>query len=525
LDTVFGLKHSLLGHTRFIGPILSKSWAKTLKSEEKIYKKYLSVPTLRGQFVVETIFMLHPISIVIPLYRENQVLRYLRHVDKLGASEVLLVDASENTTQIEPRSFRTKIRVIQSPPCRGIQLNLGAHLAKEENLFFLHADSLPPENALELCMETLQSHHGRVLGAFRFKLNKPNLRFQLLEWLTHIRCSLFHLPFGDQGFFTTKSHLKDLGWFLPVKMMEDFELARRAANYGAVKIRSEKIITSTRKWDKKGFWKVVAEHLKLQLKWLVFGKKSLRGFYPEKRMLQIFMKYPTEGRVKTRLAETIGHPKATKIYKWLVEKLFQNLSLSSLSVMGIDYSIFIDRERDRGECAEWLGVDKEKILVQSHGGLGDRLLSAHRNSEGQNAVFSCSIGTDCPDCDLSFLLQAFWHLSHKKIVIGPSFDGGYTLIGAQTPIPSSLFSDIPWSTEAVFEKTLQKIEEKNLSYGLLPWKMDIDHLDDLILYVRTEKITDDLPVKIPMALPAVASRARASKEESKSQINKMDSKN
>ena len=83
------------------------------------------------------------------------------------------------------------------------------------------------------------------------------------------------------------------------------------------------------------------------------------------------------------------------------------------------------------------------------------------------------IGTDVPDLNADTLNKSFAVLDEKDIAIGPSYDGGYYLLGMKKNFPG-LFSGIEWSTEKVLEDTVEKCGNLNLSYSLLERLHDID---------------------------------------------------
>jgi glycosyltransferase A (GT-A) superfamily protein (DUF2064 family) len=91
------------------------------------------------------------------------------------------------------------------------------------------------------------------------------------------------------------------------------------------------------------------------------------------------------------------------------------------------------------------------------------------------------IGSDCAQLKISHIEYAFEVLKEKDVVIGPSLDGGYYLIGMKK-CHQSLFTDIEWSTENVLSQTLEKIDSEGLSFGLLEQLSDIDEWEDWVKY-------------------------------------------
>jgi hypothetical protein len=88
------------------------------------------------------------------------------------------------------------------------------------------------------------------------------------------------------------------------------------------------------------------------------------------------------------------------------------------------------------------------------------------------------IGSDCAELTKDIIENAFQALEHSDVVIGPSFDGGYYLLGMSSFEPD-LFENIAWSTPSVFEQTIAKAGQLHLSIAMLPRLNDIDTQEDL----------------------------------------------
>ena len=176
------------------------------------------------------------------------------------------------------------------------------------------------------------------------------------------------------------------------------------------------------------------------------------------------------GKVKTRLAKSIGDQKALKVYKDLLVKC-RNECLKLKVNRHLFYSEQIEDD-------EW---DVKEFLkhVQAEGDLGMKMSSAFKNifqKPGKVVV----IGSDCFDLNFSMIEEAFAKLDSKDVVIGPANDGGYYLLGTNKYYPQ-LFENIAWSTELVLEQTIQKAKFQNLSVSLLKELIDLDTLEDLEL--------------------------------------------
>ena len=188
----------------------------------------------------------------------------------------------------------------------------------------------------------------------------------------------------------------------------------------------------------------------------------------KERALIIFIKNPVKGKVKTRLAKTTGEEKALEIYTRLLEHT-KHTALEVDAVRYLYYDRFVDNED------EWSDDEFTKLL-QAEGDLGNRMSDAFQSIlEKHNKVVI--IGSDCPSIDATLLRKAFDLLNTHDCVIGPSFDGGYYLLGLKQMLPD-LFADISWSTPEVFGQTTSRIKEAGLSFRALKMLRDIDTEED-----------------------------------------------
>ncbi len=186
--------------------------------------------------------------------------------------------------------------------------------------------------------------------------------------------------------------------------------------------------------------------------------------------LIIFIKNPVPGKVKTRLAVNIGNKKAYVVYKNLLNKTIKNVS--DLDVKKeVWYSEFIDRQ----DHIDPKKFDKKK---QKGRNLGERMSTAFTSVFNNGFGKAVIIGSDCPELTAEVIEEAYAKLDESDLVLGPSMDGGYYLLGMKKN-HSELFTGIEWSTETVYKSTVQKAELLNLTIATLPVLNDIDTLDDL----------------------------------------------
>lgn len=186
--------------------------------------------------------------------------------------------------------------------------------------------------------------------------------------------------------------------------------------------------------------------------------------------LIIFVKNLIAGRVKTRLAVTLGDEKALEIYNRLLKNIHEKIQFLEVEKL-IFYSDFL--EDDIWEKK----VFKKEIQIGLD--LGERMKNAFNKSFIEGYKRAIIIGTDCPGVDQIILKNAFAKLNDFDIVIGPATDGGYYLLGMKKEY-SFLFQNIEWSTDVVLQQTIDLCKINQLSYFLLPELSDIDEEKDLI---------------------------------------------
>ncbi len=190
-----------------------------------------------------------------------------------------------------------------------------------------------------------------------------------------------------------------------------------------------------------------------------------------KEALLIFTKNPVPGKVKTRLAITVGNDVAFSVYQQLVKH-----TLVITSGLPVDKFVFYSDEVEQEDV--WNKKHYLKQLQQGNN-LGERMNNAFASTfkKGVNKVVV--IGTDCPGLDAGIIMNAFAYLDKYNVVIGPAADGGYYLLGMKQHHPQ-LFENIAWSTNIVFEETISKCVASHLDYWLLPVLNDIDEEKDLV---------------------------------------------
>lgn len=187
--------------------------------------------------------------------------------------------------------------------------------------------------------------------------------------------------------------------------------------------------------------------------------------------LIIFIKNPVKGKVKTRLAITIGDDMALAIYQKLLKH-----TLNIVEHIAADKFIFFSDAID-----ESIGYSNTPVhkVVQSGNDLGEKMKSAFVQLFKTGYKRITIIGTDCPGITANILEGAFSKLNNSDVVIGPANDGGYYLLGIKE-MYNYLFEKIAWSTSAVLHSTIERCKTNNLSYCLLTALSDVDEEEDLV---------------------------------------------
>lgn len=190
--------------------------------------------------------------------------------------------------------------------------------------------------------------------------------------------------------------------------------------------------------------------------------------------LIIFVKNNELGKVKTRLAETMGQNSALEVHRELQQQTEQAVRFLTSDKM-VYYSDYIPEENPL-----W---PKERYhhFVQEGEDLGKRMSNAFDELFDKGYEKVCIIGSDCPYITKDILETAFNRLSETDVVIGPTRDGGYYLLGL-IESHEELFEDIDWGGSQVFDNTIQKLIAQDMIWYELPILEDIDTEADLDRY-------------------------------------------
>lgn len=216
------------------------------------------------------------------------------------------------------------------------------------------------------------------------------------------------------------------------------------------------------------------------------NNQMTRNSQQHKNLLIVFVKNIILGKVKTRLAKTIGDVGAFNIYY----ELFSITEKASQEV-DVDRHIYFS---DVIIPSKW---ENDKKLVQEGEDLGIRMRNAFQNGFNEGYENIILIGSDLPNISKEIIDSGFDAVQKNEVVFGPAEDGGYYLVGMSKMNPS-IFEDKPWSQSGLLDVTLTQLKKQNKSIGLIKTLNDIDTFEDLIasnFYKNNPKIQEIITSK------------------------------
>ncbi len=220
--------------------------------------------------------------------------------------------------------------------------------------------------------------------------------------------------------------------------------------------------------------------------------------------LIIFAKAPIPGEVKTRLCPPLDEEEAASLHGSLVldaierTKGLQGISLYVAGAPDLEHPFFKVLEGRYGA----------RLLRQRGPDLGARMQQAMQDAFDQGMKDVILAGTDLPTLPRTNMVEALKLIKNHDVVLGPTADGGYYLIGLRKMRPD-LFQGITWSTATVLAETKMKIEAAGLSLGALPECRDLDTLEDLKAFIALCGKDRTLTKRTEGALRLIGERLKA----------------
>ncbi len=199
---------------------------------------------------------------------------------------------------------------------------------------------------------------------------------------------------------------------------------------------------------------------------------------PGKKCIIVFLKSPEEGKVKSRLAETVGEATACRLYKNFTLDLLETLE----KVSGEErcaLQLYFHPPGSERLIVDWLG-NGYRYVPQQGKDLGERMGNAFQGCFSEGFDSALLIGSDIPDLPDRIVKEGFASLQRSDAVIGPSLDGGYYLIGFKSDtFIGEVFEGISWGTAGVLKRTMKVFRQRKAGVSILPSWRDIDTYEDL----------------------------------------------
>ena len=425
------------------------------------------------------------LSIIVPVLDEAPRVRAALDVLqplRAAGHEVIVVDggSADGTLNVAaPLADRT----VEAPRGRAVQMNVGAAIATGNVLVFLHADCRLPPDA-DRAIGSALARRSRW-GRFDVALEGASRELPMVAAFMNARSGASGIATGDQAMFVERASFDAIGGFPALPLMEDVAISRTLKRFAGPPARlAERVVASGRRWDAHGTWRTILSMW--AMRWAYWRgadpRELARRYYGvaarNPPTLQVFAKAPVPGRVKTRLARTIGAEAAASTYRALAERTLATAAAARRAgVVGV-IELWLDPESDPAAIAPWRDRFGVTIETQAGDDLGARMRNALRSSLARG-VPALLIGTDVPGYDVAYIARAAAALERHDAVVGPAEDGGYVLVGLTRDI--DVFGSVPWSTPEVMAATRAKLAAAAASHVELPPLWDVDNVDD---YVR-----------------------------------------
>ena len=229
---------------------------------------------------------MNKISIIIPILNESKtivsLLQYLiKNSSSTNISEIIVVDGGSKDESFKLVSdfnlLNDKVILISSDRGRATQMNLGNQKATGTILYFLHADSFPPNGFDQLIINEVKK--GNLAGCFKMKFNHHHWWLRLASWLTKFKWRACRG--GDQSQYITKELFKEIGGFNEHYMIyEDNLLINELYKRNLFKVIQKSIVTSARLYERKGIWALQYHFLTIYLKrWMGASAEDIYNYY------------------------------------------------------------------------------------------------------------------------------------------------------------------------------------------------------------------------------------------------------
>jgi rSAM/selenodomain-associated transferase 2 len=197
-------------------------------------------------------FIKKNVTLVIPTYNAEKTINTTLSILKNKIKNIIIIDGkSKDQTREICRKYNTQLFI--SKRNRGVQLNLGAAKVVTNWIFFLHADSILDNTAIEEIYAFISNDKNKYKAAsFKLKFNQKNIYSSFLSKIVIFRSKYLKLPYGDQGLIISKVFYNKIGGFKALPIMEDVEIIRNIG-FKNIKILNSYIITDSIRYKSEGW--------------------------------------------------------------------------------------------------------------------------------------------------------------------------------------------------------------------------------------------------------------------------------
>lgn len=436
------------------------------------------------------------VGIVIPARNEAGAIgQVLAEIPRDGVHEIVVVDNGSTDATAEVAAH-AGARVVREPVAgygRACLAGIAALDPSVKTVVFMDADhSDYPEELPFLLAPIEEGRADLVIGSRTAKAQRGSLTPQQ-RFGNGLACALMRWLYGtrytDLGPFRAirrdaldRLHMQDQAFGWTVEMQA--KAARLGVRVTEVPVRyrpriGRSKISGTVSGTVRAGIAILSTIVRVAI-------SSPRRADPPRHRLSIFLKYPTSGQVKTRLAADLGSEEAAAIYRASIE-----LTLARLQPYRQAVTLYVDPPDSLPKMAAWLGP-QWRLRPQQGATLGDRLAQATRHAFTEGAQHLVIIGTDSPWLTVDDIDAAFEALHAHDLVLGPTDDGGYYLIGLSRCEPA-IFEDIAWSTPAVYAQTMARAAQLGLRVHALRQRYDLDEVEDVERFLTEEQAHAPVP--------------------------------
>jgi rSAM/selenodomain-associated transferase 2 len=205
------------------------------------------------------------ISIIVPVLDEGALIReFLEHLrERASAAEIILVHSGDSEG-VEEQATGLADRAVASARGRGVQMNAGAAVASGDTFWFVHADCRVPQGCLKQITRVLNDPR-MMGGCFRISFPRRELIYRVSDLGGNLAVELFGRCYGDHGIFCRREVFTAVGGYPDVPLLEDAEFYRRIRRRGQTRQLSSMIMTSPRRYEEIGPYRLTASYLLLSL--------------------------------------------------------------------------------------------------------------------------------------------------------------------------------------------------------------------------------------------------------------------